>query len=65
MALDTNFRADGNFLVERVCASCGKKYFVHAMQNAIGDNGLCGSCEEEIWELETMFGKHSGEIANG
>lgn len=58
---NTEYRADGNFWIKRVCESCGEDYHVHALANAIGDNGRCGSCEESIWYLEYLYGKHLGD----
>lgn len=48
--LSYEYRADGQFLIQRFCASCGEGYDVHALSNAIGATNLCAACEQvEKW----------------
>jgi hypothetical protein len=58
---NTDYRADGNFFLRRVCTDCGAEYYDHAMQSASCDTRRCGSCEHQVWELEQLFGEQKKE----
>ena len=45
MKLGYAYRADGNFLIRRVCVHCGEEFDVHAAANTKPDDyGHCPAC---------------------
>jgi hypothetical protein len=56
MHLDTNFRPDGNFVIQLFCKTCCAEYYIHACQNSPADTGRCWRCDE-VAELEALLRK--------
>jgi hypothetical protein len=49
-------RIDGAPFIQLWCGPCGDTYFVAAGVASL-DSGLCLSCEQEVGELEALYGE--------
>jgi hypothetical protein len=42
------------------CEDCGGEFYVFSPDDPASVPTKCGSCQHQTWELETLYGKHSG-----
>ena len=51
-----------NHILRLRCSCCGSVYFLHDSVLALCDSGRCVSCDEEINQLELLYGDGHGGL---